>query len=360
MFLEKWFRQLNQTLVKRENGMALVMALIALALGSLMIVPTLNYTVTAFQATKIKERRTAELYAADAGIESAIWELTSNNLTLAEGQPTQLTQIQINGSAVDVTILSLTGVDATTYQITSTANSTYGTSTTIESYITSFDLVSFLDNPCTTPGEVDNKGDIEPEDGIVENYEGYWPTAEQFSEHYLQEVAGLPPAGADIDISDNATIGPLYRDGNLSIDNNGSAENATLAGTIFVTGDLVFQQPGGTGDYTLDLMGQTIYVEGSITFPPGKVTISGSGCIIAVGDILFQPGMSSDEGDFIFVMSIEGTVTMKPNGEFYGSVAGNVEIEVFPGSGLTLTQSPEGGLNIPGCGQVTVLSWQIH
>lgn len=53
--------------------MALVMAMVALLLGALIITPTLNYMVTVLKSVDIHERNTRELYAADAGIEYAIW-----------------------------------------------------------------------------------------------------------------------------------------------------------------------------------------------------------------------------------------------------------------------------------------------
>ena len=77
---------------------------------------------------------------------------------------------------------------------------------------------------------------------------------------------------------------------NLSIDNTGAPITVTLGGTIYVIGDLDFEQTGGSSAYTIDLNGQTIYVAevendddhdtGDISFA-SKCTITGSGCIIA-------------------------------------------------------------------------------
>ena len=44
--------------------------------------------------------------------------------------------------------------------------------------------------------------------------------------------------------------------------------------------------------------------------------------------------------DPIFVMSVEGTTRVQPNGDFYGSIAGSVEIELQPGTSINY---PGGG-----------------
>jgi hypothetical protein len=51
---------------------------------------------------------------------------------------------------------------------------------------------------------------------------------------------------------------------------------------------------------------------------------------------------------FVFVMSIEGTSLLQPNGDLYGSIAGNADVYIKPGCTLTLTVVPETGLDFPG------------
>ena len=51
-----------------EQGMAMIMALIALTLGTLLIVPTLSYAATVIKSAAIYERCTLEIYTADAGV----------------------------------------------------------------------------------------------------------------------------------------------------------------------------------------------------------------------------------------------------------------------------------------------------
>jgi len=51
---------------------------------------------------------------------------------------------------------------------------------------------------------------------------------------------------------------------------------------------------------------------------------------------------------FVFVMSIEGTSLMQPNGDLYGAIAGDAEVYIKPGCTLELTDVPEAGLDFPG------------
>ena len=111
-------------------------------------------------------------------------------------------------------------------------------------------------------------------------------------------------------------------------------------------------------------------MEGAISFPSQHVTIAGSGCIIAVGDIDFQPSIASGEDEFVLVLSLEGEVAFQPSGNFTGCVAGNVHVQLQPGNEIYWTD-PEGkGLNVPwGVGDIDELppvtgtrieSWEIN
>ncbi len=295
-----------------ESGQTLILALIAVALGALLITPTLYFLGTAIKSTVVHQRLTSELYAADSGAELALWQIKTKAIGLPEvGNPPLASNIVLNGKDVAGTINC---VDFNTYRILSVASGN-GTGTTIELYATTFDESGFLENACTTCGTVDNKGSINGT--IVENYPvDDWPTAGDFSEYYFQDVDDLAPFGSStIDVKDTPNMPALYREGDLIIDSTSNAQvTAPLGGTVYVTGNLVFAQPAK--DYTINLNGQTIFVEGTVTFPPNKVHLSGSGCIIAIGDVLFQPMMSSSPTDFKFIKSIEGTATMKPNGTF--------------------------------------------
>ena len=64
--------------MNRQRGQALILVLIALALGSLIITPTLNYVSTGLLETRISKQQLLEQYAADAAVEYGLWQLQYN------------------------------------------------------------------------------------------------------------------------------------------------------------------------------------------------------------------------------------------------------------------------------------------
>lgn len=106
-------------LIKNQKGQILVIALILLALGSLLIVPTLQLTSTSLKSQGISESKMQELYSADSGIEYGIWCL--ENESIPKPYP-------INQNSVDI---SIEQISATIYKITSIAQSDRGSTTII-------------------------------------------------------------------------------------------------------------------------------------------------------------------------------------------------------------------------------------
>ena len=54
----------------------------------------------------------------------------------------------------------------------------------------------------------------------------------------------------------------------------------------------------------------------------------------------------TETSDFIFIMSINGDLTAQPNGKFYGSMAGKIEIQYQPGTEIHWRDGVV-GLNFP-------------
>jgi len=75
-------RTLNKS-IRDEKGQALILALILLLIGGLIIAPLLGYMSTGLIVGQVHEKRMNELYAADAGIEDALWKI-KNDQVLAE------------------------------------------------------------------------------------------------------------------------------------------------------------------------------------------------------------------------------------------------------------------------------------
>jgi len=339
-------------LIRDEKGQALVLVLILLLVGGLIIGPLLSYMGTGLITGNVYERRVEELYAADAGVEDAVWKIQQGEVALCPGYPTHSYNISdVNGKSVDVAITSVYGVGnvTLTYRVVSTAAGD-GIGTEIEAYIFGVnpygDYAGLLGNVLTSQEEIilmpsANVTPSEGENAPVDYYDDPWPTAEELGEFYLEDVAGVEPYGSNtVNLGGfDKSLGPLYRDGGLEILNSeNTPATLTLTGTIYITGDTLI---GTTGkDFTLDLDGHTIFVASDSADPQkalsigGQCTIIGSGIIIAVGDIYFQPKVPVGVTDPIFIMSVEGETLLQPNGDFYGSIAGSVEVKLQPGTSV--------------------------
>ena len=65
---------------KTQAGQAFILVLIVLAIGAVLVVPSLRLTSTALMGTPTVERHTKGLYAADAATEYILWKLAYDNL----------------------------------------------------------------------------------------------------------------------------------------------------------------------------------------------------------------------------------------------------------------------------------------
>src|SRR4030042_605162 len=317
--------KLLKRILKKETGQALPMALIMLVLGGLLVVPTLHFMTTNLNANRMVDQSNLRLYAADAGTEKILWNIQYNpdgfTLPQDDDPPTPLPEFTLN----DMTVAAQRSKQADQpYKMTSTATGTDGHSTTVECYIdTQADLSWFFDSAITSGDDViikpgtevvgdivyvdtlDNKGTIDGDTIQDPSIADNWPTAASLSSYYLAQVTTAPDinAGTTISVDGYTSIsprsiwngGPAHALGNLTITGSGWAR---LDGTLYVTGVLTVQ-PG----CTIDLNGHTIFVAYPYpnTYTTGTVAIEikpgssivGSGCIIAIGDIIFKPNLSA-------------------------------------------------------------------
>jgi hypothetical protein len=308
-----------------------------------------------------------QTYAADAGIEDGFYQVKHGNMSEL---PLSFSIPDVNGCEVDVDIEEGLGGF---YKITSTATGYDGDEVSVEAYAEALDYSYLLWNAISSYGDIslasgveihgnitlNGELDVNPKkvDEIIDGNTTYgglvaWPSAQAASEYYLAQVpVGSPYLLPNIDIEHDDSMGPLYVPGGLDIYSSNSTATFTIDDTFYVVDAMEIGSHGQT--FTLDLNGQTIFCEKESESVNdfaidigGAVTITGSGCIIAVGDIRFMPNILAGEGDFIFVMSIVGDLTAQPLGDFYGSMAGMVEIDYQPG--VTLTWSiPPNDLNFP-------------
>ncbi|MCJ7670074.1 MAG: hypothetical protein MUO61_06120, partial [Dehalococcoidia bacterium] len=124
-------------LIRDEKGQAMVLALVLLLVGGLIVASLLSYMGTGLLTGRVYERRTAELYAADAGVEDAVWKIQHGDVSLCPGDPTHSYNISdVNNKSVEVTITSVYGVGnvTLTYHVESTATGN-SSGTRIDAYI---------------------------------------------------------------------------------------------------------------------------------------------------------------------------------------------------------------------------------
>jgi hypothetical protein len=390
-------KAIMKAVTRGQEGNVLVIVLVLLVVGSLILAPLLGLMGTGVLAGQVYENKTDELYAADGGVEDAIWKIENDQL---DSYPYEYPEpLVVNDKSVNITVfredLDPTCREKLRYQIISTATSEDGSSTTVDVHlsVSYLDLSGFLDNAIVSNNTITIKwdtvvnGDIwlpNDEDleldsnvtinGMVKDQDDtsiVWPTPEQFSSYYMQYVEGAYDPGSSYDINGQTrTEGPWYRQGSLQIDNKGKAPGTlVLQDTIYVAGDLAFNQPGASHNYTINLNGQAIFVEGDFTLASTSISICGSGCIIVVGDINFQPNIIGDGDDFVLVMSITGETFFHPSGDFTGCIVGDTHVQLQPHSSIDWI-SPEGkGLDVPlGVGDddrlppvtgSSILSWEI-
>ncbi len=365
-----------KSVARNQEGIAIPLVLVLMVVGAAIIAALFLYLNASLLLIGKNQQNIDSYYAADSGIDYAL-----NQFRGVVGNPgfsgtEQFDPYELNDNSVDVT---LEDKGSSMYRITSIATSDTG-SATVESYIRFHDYAFFFDGAITSnadiniqpnstvTGNVTYAGSIDGEENIDGNITQVdaiepWPTIDYFSGFYWDDVKDLEPFGdSSIDVKYTDSIGPLYRDGCLDIVSSKKAAWAQLNGTVYVAGETNPLRIGQTNkDFTIDLNWQVIYVEGDILVG-GKCTFTGSGFIIAGGDIDFQPNMQSGPDDFVFVLSIEGTVNFQPGGDFYGSLAGDVMVNLQPNCTLVYTNPSDEGVNFSAGDQakIEILTYEVQ
>ena len=343
------------------------MALIVLALGSLLVVPGLNLATTNLNYHQLIEGKTLESYSADSGVQYALCELYNNPNeyagTLLEASFT------INDRAVHVTAEP---VGSGIYKIISTATSGSGRSTTIESYVTlSVGVFAFtvaakdgmiIENSTVDsspdPGEahIHSNADILLTNSqingnatavgtisgqqCVTGFVTEGSSAVAFPPDYAQlyEAMAKGPNGDNIHVGDytladagTVYLGPLYISGNLYISNT----TVILEGTLYVAGEIwvAFGRLEGKVNVLAEVY----------------VNIEGGG----FGSVEDIPFITCTNGDIKLEGPVVDAVVYAPNGlvwleevYVYGAVGGKtVKVEW---STITYAQQLQGREDVPG------------
>lgn len=395
--------------IRGQKGAAVLsLVLILLVLGGLILGPLLGLMSTGLVAGQVYEKKTDELYAADAGVEDAIWRIQTNNLTFDADNRAYTGPVSVNDRSVDVVIYRQ-DLDPTpcgenfTYQILSTARSPDGSGTKIDAHIATTieyypgimdqlitiqasadpkevegdlkQLNMACSEACTQWGVCGKAYDYSDYGNIPEACKGYvavysypiaaWPTLAALSAWYWKDVKNQPQYGSTIvDLKNgDQQLGPGCYNGTLQIlnKNNKEVRTLTLNGTLYVTGDTEIGMSGGGTDkpnLTIQLKGNTIFVASNSSDPQKALqvgawcSINGPGVIVVVGDINFKPnGYVGANAQPAFVLSVSGTTTIQNGADFLGAIAGKLDVEVESG-GKAEVDYPIGGfgqynLNFP-------------
>jgi hypothetical protein len=281
-------------IISDENGKILVIALILLVVGGLILAPLLGLMTTGLVSGQVYEKKTDELYAADAGVENGIWHLQHG------GSANDTLELTINGKAVTVEIEELPHDcdEMATYEITSTATSQDGSSTTVLAQVTNITVYTdelFYDHNAGTvyiPNNVYVEGDVElsAEVHIV----GDLKAGGNVILNQGSLIGGIVCVGGDLTLNNNATIeAEVYVGGNLIMNSMAVIESdINVGGSVCISGDsMVIGGIHAEEDVTVE--GQNALVDGNIC-TNGNVSIGGQNAQVC-GDVCAGGTITGEE-----------------------------------------------------------------
>jgi len=224
-------------LARDEKGKALVSALLLLVVGGLILTPLLGLMSTGLVAAQLCEKKTAELYAADAGVEYAIWHLEQG------GDPNDVLELTLNGKNVIVQIdkLDTPCYEPAVYDITSTATSTDGSSTTVMTRVTN--ITVYVEDGQIDSGEIIGANVFSPGDLFVGSDAQIQGNVIVVGNLILNEcslVGGIVCVGGDLTLNEGAEIqSDLYVAGNILM--QGGSTGSWVDGDVYARGDMVME-----------------------------------------------------------------------------------------------------------------------
>ncbi|MEE9398817.1 MAG: hypothetical protein V3V23_00940 [Dehalococcoidales bacterium] len=92
--------RLLRQIIKSEKGQALPIVLSFLVIGGLTIAPSLNYTATSLNGSRIIGESISGMYAAEAGVEDTLWSL-QNGESPSTQLPENINQMEVNMQTED-------------------------------------------------------------------------------------------------------------------------------------------------------------------------------------------------------------------------------------------------------------------
>ena len=313
-------------LIRDEKGAALVLTLVLLLIGGLIIAPLLGYMGTGLIAGEVHEKRMDELYAADAGVEDAIWKIQNPGAVedwppvpcgdLPWEEPFQYS-ISVNGGSVEVSIEYL-GED--TYRVTSTVSGAGDSGTTVESYVyygsewrhmLDYGIIALDGNiSITGTSELDsypesNKTNIYAH-GNISIDPNSWVYGNATATGSINRPARV--TGTAIEYHEPITFvlpnldaylaeankGQLI-DGDLNVESSRTLGPARITGNLYVASQAVLT------------LGGPVWVEGGIVTAGGS-EIMGEGPLVAVGSVYLGGTAAPATEEMPIVISTQGPI----------------------------------------------------
>lgn len=331
--IEEVMKTTTKRLIREEQGKVLILVLILLVVGGLVLAPVLGLMSTGLVAGQVYEKKTAELYAADAGVEDALWKIMCDP---PDSYPYEYPEpLVVNGKSVQIMIdredLDPTCGENLTYQILSTATSDSGSSTRVVSYVYyGSEWGKILDF-----GVIALDGDIDIEGNTVLDSS---PDPNQCHIYANGNIAigknckvyGLATTTGNITGKDKVSPGPTIEHlsepleftlpdiskyleeankGDLIVQNLTINEDRPL-GPAHITGYLHI---GGNAVVTL---GGPVWVDGYITMD-GTSFIQGKGPLAAVGDIKVLGTNRPAPDEMPVLISTENNIATGGTGKIY-------------------------------------------
>jgi Tfp pilus assembly protein PilX len=143
-----------------QKGQALVLVLVLVLLAGLIIAPLLNLMGTGIKTNSVFENRTAYLYAADAGVQDAVWQLKHGNFVPTAGFPATSPALTVNGKTENVTI-SLFDALTPVFKIVAVSGTV-----TVTSYVAGGSGISLFSNAlCSLAGNISASGGCSVQSG---------------------------------------------------------------------------------------------------------------------------------------------------------------------------------------------------
>ena len=323
-------------LLKRQDGQIFLIALVLLAIGGLMLPPLLSFMGTGIKVSELHEEEVLSLYAADAGIEDALYVLRY----LPPMDPTEFPYSgnisDINGNDVDYRIdIEIVGEKSRRYKITSNATDILDESlTTVEVFVQVTEIYSAygilalngdidlggsvgIGDPSGLPTNIHANGDIYSSStttvagnatatGTISNVDvtGNYTITEHVdyevtvgidtstNSTYYTDAWNTWPHYGNLSVDNYTALGPAYIDGDLEIKNNGTVN---LTGHVWVTGKVKIS---GTIDSTANTSDNTSLEDMHAVVSEGDIDFSGGPTIGSDGHYIFfvslYPGDTND------------------------------------------------------------------